>query len=327
MAGWELSEGEYVKGKLTEDEMWAAFGRAFSSKTRNTTTYKYGFLKSILDNLYNTDSSLTLTFDQLFSKFAESYWNLILKYHLHQSKPTRTGKSSKIEQLLLNAGRRFGLYEPIPFESLSPEKQIEVTQNVKAECSRYVVGALYEDLDGILYGFSKKKQRIQLNPEAYSFVCSHQILIEKLNYYEWAKLLESVNQAGSSQNIILALDESSRRHNLDYYRSILFEEFEARCFYCGKKLDLHHADVDHFVPWSFVKDDQIWNMVLACPSCNRRKSDHMPDPQYLDRIIRRNEVMLTIPDHHEIMQNYSRKRMLYLYDTAIRNGFDDRWTA
>lgn len=51
------------------------------------------------------------------------------------------------------------------------------------------------------------------------------------------------------------------------YRQILFEEFENKeCFYCGRKLSPKRIDVDHFIPWSFIKDDNLWNLVLACPS-------------------------------------------------------------
>lgn len=80
MAGFELKEGFYEERKVTEDELWSAFSCVFSSRSRNDSSYKFGFLKAIIDNLYNVDENLKLTFDQLFSKFAEIYWNLILKY-------------------------------------------------------------------------------------------------------------------------------------------------------------------------------------------------------------------------------------------------------
>ena len=83
-AGFDLKEGYYATRSLSDDEMWSAFSYLFSSKSVNDTSYKFGFLKSILDNLYNTDDELKLTFDQLFSKFAEIYWNLVLKHHILQ---------------------------------------------------------------------------------------------------------------------------------------------------------------------------------------------------------------------------------------------------
>ena len=48
-----------------------------------------------------------------------------------------------------------------------------------------------------------------------------------------------------------------KREDLSIYRELLRREFEENtCFYCGKKLN-DKAHVDHFIPWSFVKDDKI----------------------------------------------------------------------
>ena len=88
--GYDLLYGTYVDRQLSDDKMWSAFSFLFSGKSRNDTSYKFGFLKSILDNLYNVDKDLKLTFDQLFSKFTEIYWNLVLKHHILQKSPGKT---------------------------------------------------------------------------------------------------------------------------------------------------------------------------------------------------------------------------------------------
>ena len=59
----------------------------FSDSCPKTSTYKFGFIKAILDNLLSVIPSnlgMELTFEDLFSKFAENYWNLITKYYLKQ---------------------------------------------------------------------------------------------------------------------------------------------------------------------------------------------------------------------------------------------------
>ena len=77
MAGFDLKEGKYEDRILTEDELWSALMGVFSPSSKKDTTYKFGFLKSIIDNTYNVDENYQLTFDQLFGKFTEIYWNLI----------------------------------------------------------------------------------------------------------------------------------------------------------------------------------------------------------------------------------------------------------
>ncbi len=56
--------------------MWSAFSNLFSSRSNNSSSYKFGFLKAIMDNLYNVDEKLTLTFDQLFDFMVPGTINL-----------------------------------------------------------------------------------------------------------------------------------------------------------------------------------------------------------------------------------------------------------
>lgn len=325
MAGFDLKEGTYEKREVSEDELWSAFSCVFSSRSRNDSSYKFGFLKAIIDNLYNVDVSLRLSFDQLFSKFAEIYWNLILKYGLRQKAQTNDNRKSFIEQILLGAKDKYGIAEIIPYESLSNQMMIDISHQVKMKCKTYVVGALFEDTKRLFYSFSKKEEWIQINPRMYEFICKHKVVIEKLNYYEWARFLEKVNEDKSADHILTKIDESSKRNNLSYYRQILFEEFEnRRCFYCGRPLDPNKIDVDHFVPWSFIKDDNLWNLVLACPKCNRSKNDKLPAGDYLATLIDRNQRILVESNRPE-MQNYQERMISYVYNLAKVNGYDKTW--
>ena len=324
MAGFDLKEGRYITEPVSDDDLWSALSCVFSSRSRNDTSYKFGFLKSIIDNLYNVDDNLKLNFDQLFSKFAEIYWNLILKYDLRQKAKTSDNKKSFIEQILLRAKEKYGIMEIIPYESLSPEMMLEISRQVKLKCKTCVVGALYGDTKRLFYSFSKKKEWIQINPRMYEFLCKHKIIIEKLNYYEWARFLEKVNEDKTADHILTKIDESSKRNNLSYYRQILFEEFEnKKCFYCGKVLKPDKIDVDHFVPWSFIKDDNLWNLVLACPTCNRSKNDRLPEKRYLDLLIDRNK---KISIQHRDMKNYQQRILQHVYVWAKINGYNTIWT-
>ena len=62
MAGFDLMEGTYEARDTSDDELWSAFACLFSSKSKNTSSYKYGFLKAIIENLYNVDADLKLSF-------------------------------------------------------------------------------------------------------------------------------------------------------------------------------------------------------------------------------------------------------------------------
>lgn len=83
-----------------------------------------------------------------------------------------------------------------------------------------------------------------------------------------------------------------KRDDLSIYREVVYREFEeCNCFYCGKRLNLdgRGIHVDHFIPWSFIKDDKLWNFVLSCPASNEKKNNKIPSEEYLKTVIDRNE--------------------------------------
>ena len=341
-AGYDLKEGKYDTRYVSDDELWAVFSFFFSSKSKNDSSYKYGFLKAIIDNLYNVDEELKLSFDQLFSKFGEIYWNLILKYGLRQKAKTNDNRETYLEQVLHAATEKYRIDAAIPYESLSPEMMLDISHQVKVKCKKYVVGALYEDTKHLFYSFSKKEEWMQINPLMYEFLCKHKVAIEKLNYYEWARFLEKVNSEPLATHLLDKIDKSAKRNNLSFYRQILFNEFESReCFYCGKKLRGDGIQVDHFIPWVFMKDDKLWNMVLACSSCNNKKSDKLAREPFLEKLIIRNRNLMLHYDEQvftltqgseqvnkraiEEMRNYRKDSLVKIYAYAQENGYGDKW--
>lgn len=322
MAGYDIREGVYEDRNISDDEIWSVFSFVFSNQSRNTTSYKFAFLKALLDNLYNVDDSLALDFDQIFSRFAEEYWNLILKYRIRQSPVNINGKRTAIENILYSAEREYDLPLAIPFESLASSVQRNISQKVKSECKRFVVGAFYSDTKRLFYSFSLRTEKLQFSPVFYRFVCAHKVVLEKLNYYEWARYLERVND-DSTRNILSKLDESTKRENLSYYRDILYREFEVHtCFYCGRRITENQAHVDHFIPRSFIKDDNLWNFVISCPHCNTSKSNKLTPRSYVSVVAERNRHIKT---HENDMLNYDDSKLGKIYDWAYSNGYDRIW--
>ena len=147
-----------------------------------------------------------------------------------------------------------------------------IIKQVTLECKRFVIGTLYEDFDGIIYSFNMKEGGIVLNPTVYYFMLKYKAELEKLNYYAWAQFLEQINDDNVLVRVIDKLELTTpKREDLSVYREILRRKFEKNtCFYCRRKLE-RNMHVDHFIPWSFVKDDKLWNFVLSCARCNEKK--------------------------------------------------------
>lgn len=329
MAGWDTKEGLYKLQILSEDEIWTMFNSILSNKTVNKSSYKFGFLKSILDNLFNVNESLGyyISYYDLFSKFAENYWNLIVKYGLKQIRQDSRNITSGIEKVFMEATNNNPILSTITFDSIGKLDQEQIKKKVEVQCKKYVIGALYVDSGNLLYDFTLNGTGITLNPVIYEFLLKYKTEIEKINYYEWAKFLESINEDNVLIKVLDKLDISTKRKDLSLYRMILRKEFEQNnCFYCGNQLG-KVVHVDHFIPWSFVKDDKIWNFVLSCSRCNERKSNKIVVKDYLIKLEDRNRKLASIEDNTGIItyecEHYSDEILRRMWNYARYSGLEE----
>ncbi|MEH7158953.1 HNH endonuclease domain-containing protein [Neobacillus drentensis] len=101
------------------------------------------------------------------------------------------------------------------------------------------------------------------------------------------------------------------------------------CFYCGKVInkEKRNNDVDHFIPWSFIQNDNLWNLVIACQKCNTQKSDNIAEEKYLDNLLIRNqELSREIEKESNLITNYREEKLIQLYSYSIYNGYSEIWT-
>ena len=325
--GYLLSSGEIKKYFVNEAELWGRFNYVFSNSCAKRSTYKFGLVKAILDNLLAAQTSskgMELSYLLLFTKFAENYWNIVTKYHLKQMRPDGKSEFTKLERLFNTITDQNAISCQIAFENLVENDRNYIIAEISKECRKNVVGALYNDFDGLLYGFELKGSGIWINPIAYEFMLKYKMEIEQLNYYAWARFMEKINDDDALRHVLRDLELSTpKRQNLSIYRQILQEEFEeCNCFYCGKKLR-SSSHVDHVIPWTFIKSDHLWNFVLACPTCNTRKNDTLPNKADLSRLITRNEHYLHSQNTvvQEEFAAYNADLLWSIWDYAKLSGF------
>lgn len=142
-------------------------------------------------------------------------------------------------------------------------------------------------------------------------------------------LVETAWELGVSRNLlnvkyddeskIFFIDKSFKRKDVTSARDALNGYQKGKCFYCFSDItvDKHSeylCDVDHFIPHTLqitmpqVNFDGVWNLVLACPRCNRGedgKFARVPDIKYLNRLFKRNEFLIC--SHHPLRETLMRQ--------------------
>lgn len=296
MSGWNLKEGKLISDRLSDDEYWALFNFVFSDACKKTNTYKFGLIKSICDQIYDlveVEDGHFISYGEIFGKFTENYWNLVLRYEIKQMVFNGKSEYSTIEQIILSNKKKYGILQEVSFESIRELERHQIIKEVTKECKKCVIGALYNDFEGKLYSFSLKGDGITISHGAYNFISRHKMELEKINYYSWARFLEKINSDDVTGKLLEKLDLATpQRRDLSVYRDILYREFQENCcFYCGKKIG-NKSHVDHFIPWSFVKTDNLWNFVLSCPRCNISKNNKLANADFIKKINERNSLLI-----------------------------------
>ncbi len=141
------------------------------------------------------------------------------------------------------------------------------------------------------------------------------------------------------------INDKQRRIDVTSGRDALNGYQKGKCFYCFDDITVdplsdNLADVDHFFPHMIQQElntnlNGVWNLVLACKSCNRGASGkfaRVPYTKYLDRLHKRNSFM--IDSHHPLRETLinqtgktesKRAKFLSEIDRLVINKLIHRW--
>ena len=61
-----------------------------------------------------------------------------------------------------------------------------------------------------------------------------------------------------------------------FWKGYLAENDELTCIYSGQTITAANMSLDHFLPWSFVAHDQLWNIVPTPKAVNSAKNNWLP---------------------------------------------------
>ena len=130
---------------------------------------------------------------------------------------------------------------------------------------------------------------IDINPEAVTFFQKYHRILEKVIILEWAKFLEKFNNTPKliekTEGGKIERDPVKARKFTNALKDAGFKT----CFY-NESHNLTEGEIhaDHVIPFSYMREDEIWNYVLSCDKCNLAKSDYLPPQKFLDDLIDRN---------------------------------------
>jgi len=133
---------------------------------------------------------------------------------------------------------------------------------------------------------SKLKKEVRFHPDWIRMIQDNTVTILGWIQYEKVRWLQNNNPEVPGLVYKLApMDEKMRK--LGKVRRLwegILDLHEIRDVFTGEPVQSAKYDIDHFIPWSFVMNDELWNLMPMDSSLNSVKSNRLPqwDP-FFDR--------------------------------------------
>ncbi len=138
--------------------------------------------------------------------------------------------------------------------------------------------------NGCLYSLYKddKDFYIIINPVWDSYLHAHYNILMDFSYWNLALFLQTRNpNVPAIPNKLIrpeVRNSMTKQHN--YWDMVMEIGGPIHCIYTDTILFPGGYDLDHFIPWSFVSHDLIWNLVPSDGGINSSKSNKLPDLEF-----------------------------------------------
>jgi CRISPR/Cas system Type II protein with McrA/HNH and RuvC-like nuclease domain len=104
---------------------------------------------------------------------------------------------------------------------------------------------------------------------------------------KWAEF--SVNASGQNISIEKVVNEVLKSpitereiaESKKIYNAILKREGKVFCVWTGKEISIYN--VDHMIPFSVWKNNDLWNLLPSQPKTNNQKRDKIPSPELIEK--------------------------------------------
>jgi hypothetical protein len=132
----------------------------------------------------------------------------------------------------------------------------------------------------------KDCQAILVHPDWASYLEQHFAIVRGWAAWEWLTYMQKRNPStpAIANKLFMPTKRDSLSKQTEYWKVVMGSQ-ELHCIYSQQQIDPERFSLDHYLPWSFVAHNQLWNLIPTLPEVNSAKSNHLPADKYFDRFV------------------------------------------
>ena len=317
-----------------------------------TECYKFYWFDAILSLM--AENRLEMEFDEIINRMIADVWYSISEYHLCLGLKDGTGKimnslQRAVEKLIENtelepdAGRekiiaeikknsklikeeKYQISKMAPYRLLSPFlNDVDGNNKIWNQKKRLIAYIKIMDeknsLPYIIEDAVSLKKKVRISEQWKQMLLDYMIPIRSWIKFKKVKYLQDRNPG--VLGIIYKLEpENEKQRKLQNVRKLwaaVIDTTGISDIYSGRLLEKKNYEIDHFVPWSFITNDEMWNLMPVNSSFNSSKRDKLPDwERYFVRFAQ-NQFRL-----NEMI--YTHEKLAHLFGECQRDNLNALWS-
>lgn len=301
-------------------------GRLFDNTSE---CYKFFWFKAIVTKVI--EGKCELTYEELVDEMIADAWYMVTEYHLNLG-PKDTLESLvdliKIKNPELKSSEKKSVI--IDFLENTEDKEIISKKRILTYNVPYrLQSSFMEKLKGKAWNVGENERITRINQEKrlmYYFTTLNGLSTKIIVQEDWAKYIitnQEIIRGWLEYHTILYIQrrnpsvpgiadklyppQERKLEKIKKYWKLILAMEPVREIYGNQLLTEKDISIDHFVPWSYVAHDEMWNLNPTTKSINSSKGNNLPDwDTYFEKLAR---------------QEYQSYRLLWKYD-AVHKEFD-----
>lgn len=253
-------------------------------------TYKFYWFLGILDAVEKGQT--TIEKKSLFASMISNAWYTVNYFHLSFGKQDMLQRA--IENVKMLEGIAVDEKKSIVHAKLTDTENLATIKNLRYFDSQVPhwflspwfrgqrqVSIIYEgsriESNKCLYALYDTS--IVVNPVWTTYLKENIAVLRSFCYWYLAIFLQARNPSVPdipNKLIRPAVRSSLIKHRKEYWDIVIEHKPNLKCIYTNREVVIGDYHIEHFVPFSFVSHDLIWNLIPADRSFNTKKSDRLP---------------------------------------------------
>lgn len=292
----------YIPGELNIEYL----GRLFDNTSE---CYKFFWFKAILSKV--CEGKTELSYETLVDEMIADAWYMVTEYHLNlgpkdtleaivneikEKNPSLTSSMEKSKLLKVIKDiedkdiikKKRTLTNCVPYRLQAPF-MVDVKGDVWRKGERNLIEEINKEKRLIYYfsEFNGLSTVITVDKDWVEFIKDNQEIIRGWLKYNMIQYLQRRNPAVPGIADKLEPPQSRKLNDIITYWRMILAVQPVREIYSDTLLTAGDISIDHFVPWSYVAHDELWNLSPTTQSINSSKSNNLPNwDTYFNKLVK-----------------------------------------